>query len=136
MPDLLPVRAVSVALFVDGAFLLVRRARPPAEGLYAFPGGRVEPGETLVEAATREMWEETGLVLGDIDLFVEMSLPGGRSGYSLSVFQARAASGLLRAGDDAAEAGWFSLGEMEALPVTESTLAIARRIVEGDGERS
>lgn len=130
-----PVKAVSVALFVDGAFLLVRRARPPAKGLYAFPGGRVEPEETLVEAAMREMREETGLMVDDIDLLLEMVLSGGKSGYRLAVFRALSASGSLQAGDDAAEAGWFSLAEMETLPVTESTLAVAQQIAGLDGDR-
>lgn len=123
-----PVPAVSVALYVAGTFLLVRRARQPAKGLYAFPGGRIEAGETPIEAAIREMREETGLIVDEVDFFLEMRLPGGSSGYRLSVFRAGAASGALQAGDDAAEAGWFSLAEMETLPVTETTLAIARRI--------
>ena len=135
MPPPPPVQAVSVALFMDGAFLLVQRARPPAKGLYAFPGGRVEPGETLIEAAMREMREETGLMLDDIDLLLEMVLPGGKSGYRLAVFRALSASGSLQAGDDAAEAGWFSIAEMERLPITDSTLAVARRIAAIDGER-
>lgn len=130
-----PVKAVSVALFVDDAFLLVLRARQPAMGLHAFPGGRVEPGETLIGAATREMREETGLVISAPTLFDSLMLPGEDADFELSVFLARAANGTLQAGDDAAQAGWFTLAEMGNLPITESTLAIARRIAAGDGER-
>jgi len=129
-----PVKAVSVALFVDGVFLPVLRARQPAMGLYAFPGGRVEAGESATTAAIREIREETGLVISAPTLFDRLVLPGDEADFELSVFLARAASGTLQAGDDAAEAAWFALADMESLPITESTLIIARRIAAGERE--
>ena len=54
-----PYLAVSAAIFRDGRVLIVRRARPPAHGLYTLPGGGVELGETLEEAVIREVREET-----------------------------------------------------------------------------
>jgi ADP-ribose pyrophosphatase YjhB (NUDIX family) len=56
-----PQLAVSAAIFRDGKVLLVRRARSPAKGFYSLPGGRVEFGESLHQALTREVAEETGL---------------------------------------------------------------------------
>ena len=66
-----PYLAVSAAIFRDGRVLIVRRALPPAHGLYTLPGGVVELGETLVEAVKREVREET-------DLEIE---PHGLAGY-------------------------------------------------------
>jgi 8-oxo-dGTP diphosphatase len=58
-----PILAVSAAVFRDGEVLLVRRARPPALGLFTLPGGGVEAGETLAEAIIREVKEETRLAI-------------------------------------------------------------------------
>jgi ADP-ribose pyrophosphatase YjhB (NUDIX family) len=56
-----PQLAVSAVIFRDGKVLLVRRARSPGKGFYSLPGGRVEYGESLHMALTREVDEETGL---------------------------------------------------------------------------
>ncbi|NUS21454.1 MAG: NUDIX domain-containing protein, partial [Mesorhizobium sp.] len=59
------VPSVSVAVVRGKTVLLVKRARAPSKGLYAYPGGKVEHGETLEAAAARELLEETGLQAGD-----------------------------------------------------------------------
>jgi ADP-ribose pyrophosphatase YjhB (NUDIX family) len=59
-----PTPTVAVGLIArdaDGRLLLIRRGKPPALGTWSVPGGRVEPGETLAQAAARELAEETGL---------------------------------------------------------------------------
>ncbi|WP_274424229.1 NUDIX hydrolase [Chelativorans sp. YIM 93263] len=123
------IHAVSLVVYADGHFLLVRRGRPPAEGLFAFPGGRVETGETAEEAVLRELHEETGLVADKISLLREMVLDGdGGRRYRLEVFTALEAHGFLCAGDDANHAGWYALDEMRRLPVTASTLAVAEEL--------
>src|SRR5215472_11536410 len=58
-----PHLAVSAAIIRDGKVLIVRRARPPAHGLFTLPGGGVELGETLHEAVIREVFEETALTI-------------------------------------------------------------------------
>src|SRR5690606_16017263 len=69
-----PIRAVSAAILHEGRFLLVKRGRAPALGLYAFPGGRVEPGETLAEAVRREVIEETGALIAGIEHVIDLEL--------------------------------------------------------------
>ena len=56
-----PILAVSVAVFRQGRVLVGRRARPPMAGRFSLPGGVVEIGETLLEAAARELFEEVGV---------------------------------------------------------------------------
>jgi 8-oxo-dGTP diphosphatase len=56
-----PILAVSVAVFREGRVLLARRGRAPMKGRYSLPGGRVELGETLEEAALRELYEEVAV---------------------------------------------------------------------------
>jgi 8-oxo-dGTP diphosphatase len=63
-----PILAVSAAIIRNGKVLIVRRARPPAGGLYTLPGGGVEVGETLIEAVVREVREETALAIEPVAL--------------------------------------------------------------------
>src|SRR5947199_5878516 len=63
-----PFLAASAAIVRDGRVLVVRRARPPAGGLFSLPGGVVEVGETLIEAVTREVREETALSIEPVAL--------------------------------------------------------------------
>jgi 8-oxo-dGTP diphosphatase len=116
------VRAVSVAARIVGKWLLVRRGHAPSMGKYAFPGGRVEPGETPEAAARRELAEETGLKAGSLSVLTATNLPGEGCVYALTVFLADGVTGALAAGDDAAAAGFFSLDEINGLPMTPSTL--------------
>ncbi len=129
-PDLVP--AVSVALVHGDRVLLVRRGRAPSRGLYAFPGGRVEAGETAEAAARRELAEETSLAAGPLSLYreyrIEREEPAA-TGFRLMVFSGRFAGGSAVAGDDADEAGWFSLAEMENLPVIPSVREVAEELL-------
>jgi 8-oxo-dGTP diphosphatase len=135
MQPTVPIEAVSMIVRDGERFLLVRRGRPPAFDSHAFPGGLVEHGETLEEAARRELLEETGLVAGPVRLHetivLEAEHPDTRR-FRLHVHLADGAAGTLAAGDDAASAGWYSLDEMAGIAVTASTLAMVKAILGRD----
>mgnify|MGYP003430879783 CR=1 FL=1 len=112
--------AVSVIIISEGKLLLIERARPPAQGMFAFPGGRVEHGETLEEAARRELSEETGLQVEDLSVFQTCDIAGPDGGFALTAFLASKVSGTLQASDDAASAAYFSIAEAMKLPMPDS----------------
>ena len=126
-----PLPAVSIALVDRDRVLLVRRGRAPAKGLYAFPGGRVEDGESLETAVRRELFEETGLGAEAVEpvetLLIERE--GEGSAFEHNVFRGVYAGGEPVAGDDAESAGWFTLADMAGVPVIPSVLAVAQRLL-------
>lgn len=119
-----PVLAVSTAIFRDGKVLLARRGAKPSIGLWTLPGGRVEPGETLSEAAAREVMEEVGVtcaiigVAGAIDVI--QNAPDGtlKAHYVVVTHAAHWVAGEAMTGPEAAEVGWFA---PDAIPATETT---------------
>ncbi|HEV7227962.1 NUDIX hydrolase [Brevundimonas sp.] len=108
-----PVPAVGVICFRGDEVLLIRRGKAPRLGQWSIPGGRVEPGERLVETALRELREETGVdaeLLGLIDVVDGVWPEHGRH-YVLIDYAARWTSGEPVAGDDAAEAAFVTIEE-------------------------
>jgi ADP-ribose pyrophosphatase YjhB (NUDIX family) len=127
------ILAASVALRHGDRFLLVERGRAPARGQFAFPGGRLEQGESPEDAARRELFEETGLKAGSLDMIKVMDLGGDDQSddpiFRLHVFTGVHIKGEPVAHDDATRVGWYGIEEMDRLPVTASTLEIARLIL-------
>lgn len=125
------VPAVSIAIVDGDRVLLVKRRRAPSKGFFAFPGGRVEPGETLEQAVRRELMEETGLATGPIQLVEVLDLPGEppSTPFRLHVFSAIHIGGSIRAGDDADEAAWFTLDGVAHLPTPDSVFDVAKRLL-------
>ena len=116
---------MSVVIYHKNRFLLVERAKDPGRGMHAFPGGKAETGETLEDAARRELIEETGLRVHALRPLVEVMIPEAGGGFHLHVFLAEYFVGMLTAGDDALTAGWYSLDEMNALTMPQSVRDVA-----------
>lgn len=110
-----------------GRLLLVRRGRPPGEGLWSLPGGRVEPGESDADALRRELLEETGLAIriGRLAGVVDRPGPDGVT-YVIRDYLATVSGGTLTPGDDAADARWFSPTALRTLPLTPGLLDVLR----------
>ena len=112
----LTVDAVLVSREPRPRVLLIRRKHEPYGGAWALPGGFVEEGERLIEAARRELKEETGVAVEDLEQLTIAGDPGrDPRGWTVSaVFWARvdAATANAVADDDAAEVGWFDLDEL------------------------
>jgi 8-oxo-dGTP diphosphatase len=103
----------------QGRLLLIKRGHAPGAGLWSLPGGRIEPGETDAEALVREMREETGLAVHAGRLLGTVRRPAQGDVLDIRDYAATVTGGMLRAGDDAAEARWVAASEMESLPMTE-----------------
>jgi 8-oxo-dGTP diphosphatase len=100
-----PKLMVDVVIPSERGVVLVRRGSEPYEGQWALPGGFVEVGETVRQAAAREAAEETGLAVETSRLVGVYSEPDrDPRGHNVSVaFLARVLSGQMQAASDAAE---------------------------------
>jgi ADP-ribose pyrophosphatase YjhB (NUDIX family) len=133
---------VSAAIVRAGQILVVRRARPPAEGLFSLPGGVVESGETLAQALIREVREETSLAIEPVALagFRE-TITRDRDGrverhFVILPFAARWRAGEVALNEELSEARWLDPPELAGLPTTEGLGEIVatalRRLQEAD----
>ncbi len=119
-----PVLAVSAAIIRHGKVLIVRRARPPARGLYTLPGGGVEVGETLMEAVAREVREETALVVEPVELAgYREAIARDSDGrverhFVILPFAARWIAGEPMLGDELSEAMWLDPAAIAGLNTT------------------
>ena len=130
-PDF-PLVGVGAIIIEDGRVLLVKRGHPPLAGDWSIPGGVLEVGETLREAAIREAREETCLAVETADLLGVYDRvlrdDDGRTlyHYVLIDFLCRRVGGEARAADDADEVRWFTPEEASELALPEDTAEVIR----------
>ena len=134
-----PLVGVGAVIVEDGRVALIKRGHAPLLGEWSIPGGALEVGETLREAAVREALEETGLAVATLDLLGVFDRvirdDGGKVlyPYVLIDFLCRRTGGELTAAGDAAEARWFTPEEAMRLPLARDTREVVRLALEKAG---
>jgi 8-oxo-dGTP diphosphatase len=110
-----PSLAVDIIIFFDNKLILIRREKEPFKDRFAIPGGFVEYGETVDNAALREAKEETGLEVKELTLFGVYSNPDrDPRGHTISIVFYGVGKGIPKAGDDAKDLFLFGLEEIPA----------------------
>ena len=134
-----PILAVSAAIIRDNRVLIVRRATPPAEGLYTLPGGGVEAGESLHDAIRREVNEETGISIEPV------ALAGHREAirrdadgkvarhFVIMAFTCRWIAGEPALNEELSEARWMELPDIATLKTTDGLAEIVAAAFEKIG---
>ena len=131
-----PYLAVSAAIIRDGKVLVVRRARKPALGIYTLPGGGVETGETLMQAVTREVREETSLIVepvvlaGHREAIARDAQGRVERHFVILCFAARWLSGEPELNEELDDARWLDPAELSGLHTTEGLAEIVAAAVE------
>ena len=127
-----PIVGVGGVVVQDGKALIVKRGHEPRKGEWSLPGGLVELGETLIEAARREIKEETGLdveVGAVVEVFDRVHREADRIRYHFVIidYLCRPIGGMLRAADDAEDVAWVAADEVERYEVNAFAAQVIRR---------
>jgi 8-oxo-dGTP diphosphatase len=137
-----PLPGVGVVVFKEKRLLLIKRGHEPHKGQWSVPGGAIEVGETIAEAAGRETLEECSIkidivgLLDTADIIVKDDDGRVRYHYVIIDLLANYRDGKLEARSDAAEAGWFTPQEAAAMDLTETlrSLLEKHKIIKQGGE--
>jgi 8-oxo-dGTP diphosphatase len=128
-----PLIGVGAIIIENASVVLVKRLHPPLQAEWSIPGGVLEVGELVREAAVREAREETGLIveatelLGVYDRVLRNPEQRVQYHYVLIDFLCRRVAGDLAAASDAAEVRWFTSEELPGMKLAEDTLDVIRK---------
>jgi ADP-ribose pyrophosphatase YjhB (NUDIX family) len=128
-----PLVGVGAIIIEDSRVVLVKRLHPPLQAEWSIPGGVLEVGEMVRDAAIREAREETGLtiepgeLLGVFDRILLNPEQRVQYHYVLIDFLCRRVAGDLAAASDAAEVRWFTQEELRWLNLAHDTLEVIRK---------
>jgi ADP-ribose pyrophosphatase YjhB (NUDIX family) len=127
-----PFLAASVAVIRGDRVLVAARVRPPMQALHTLPGGMVEPGETLAEAALRELAEEVGVeaelagLVAPVEVIERDEAGRVRHHAVVMAHAARWTAGEPQAGAEAVDVRWVTEGELAGLDHTPGLPGIVR----------
>ena len=124
-----PIAGIGAVVIHDNRVLLVKRANAPKQGLWCIPGGKIKIGETLQQAAEREIKEETGIVIKAGKPVYVFDLIDAKFHYIIIDLLAEYVSGKPQAGDDACGAKWFSLQDIDLPQIDLETKHLLGRIL-------
>ena len=130
-----PIAGVGVVVFRNEEVLLVKRKRAPYKGQWSIPGGKQELGETVTQAARRELMEETGVEVNEltlidvVDIIVRDEEGKILYHYIVADYRAHWLSGECSPGDDAQDVQWFNLNKLGSISLLYKTRKIILKAV-------
>ena len=133
-PDF-PIPSVGVVVVHEGRALLIQRGNEPARGRWSIPGGVIETGELLHEAARREIREECGIEIEVgpmLQIFESVTRDAEgrvRFHYVILDLLGHPTSGEVRAGGDVLEARYVGVDELDALDVLPDAAKLVREVL-------
>jgi 8-oxo-dGTP diphosphatase len=125
-----PLLGVSIAVFRQGRVLVATRTKPPFEGAFSLPGGHLEAGETLEEAALRELFEEIGVkaqILGfnqHVETIRWANAHDFAQHFVIASFVGAWISGEAKPSAEAGKVMWIAPKDLASLPTTPGLISV------------
>jgi ADP-ribose pyrophosphatase YjhB (NUDIX family) len=136
----MPIAAAAAVIVREGKIFIIKRRFPPNEKKWSIPGGVIEIGEPVREAAVREVREETGLdvrIDGIVDVVDNIIYEGERVKYHFinCDFQATYLSGEVTTNEEVSDFAWMEEGDLEGYDLTTGAAHVIRKVFAKLGER-
>ncbi|WP_455211883.1 NUDIX hydrolase [Kaarinaea lacus] len=126
-----PIAGIGAIVIHNNQVLLVKRAKPPKQGLWCIPGGKIRFGETLQQAAEREIYEETGVTIkAGMPYYIFDLIETGNFHYIIVDLLAEYIRGEPNAGDDAMDAKWFGFENINDPGIDSETKKLLNQLMQ------